>query len=99
MELNTDYMKEENDAVMLPMMDSCPPASTDSPSSVNITTIDPNGDLVLDVGLTSLLVSSKVLSVASPVFRTMLGPNFMEGERLAQRFVVTRGSAVPRVER
>ncbi|KAL1635334.1 hypothetical protein SLS56_001757 [Neofusicoccum ribis] len=48
-----------------------------------ITTIDPDGDLVLDLGSrSSLRVSSSVLKLASPVFRTMLGPHFSEGKNI-----------------
>ena len=81
MELDTDYIKD-NVSVRLEL----PSLSADLlPSASNITKIDPNGDLILEVGDRSLLVSSKVLSIASPVFRTMLGPNFKEGENLSQR--------------
>ena len=47
--------------------------------------IDPHGDVILrlQIGGTdtpaNLLVSSKVLSLASPVFATLLGPKFLEG--------------------
>lgn len=46
--------------------------------------IDPDGDvmLVLNDG-TELLVSFKVLSVASSVFRAMFGPYFREGQNLS----------------
>lgn len=53
------------------------------------TTLDPEGDIILEISSsqdeekTSLLVSSKVLSLASPVFAKMLGPNFEEGSRKA----------------
>jgi hypothetical protein len=47
--------------------------------------LDPSGDVVLMLGETSLRVSSKVLSVASPVFRAMFGPHFQEGESLSKR--------------
>ncbi|GME28308.1 hypothetical protein GTA08_BOTSDO05869 [Neofusicoccum parvum] len=48
-----------------------------------ITTINPDGDLVLDLGSRSALrVSSSVLKLASPVFRTMLGPHFSEGQNI-----------------
>lgn len=51
------------------------------------TTLDPEGDIILEISSSqdeeeaSLLVSSKVLSLASPVFARMLGPNFAEGSR------------------
>ena len=48
--------------------------------------IDPEGDVVLLVGDTMakarLLVSSKVLRLASSVFAAMLGPHFLEGDSL-----------------
>lgn len=49
----------------------------------NMTTIDiatTDGDILLMLGETRLRVSSVILSSASPVFRTMLGPNFSEGQ-------------------
>ena len=58
------------------------------PISVNGETIkiDPAGDILLHVGSSEfnvhLLVSSKVLSLASPVFATMLKPQFKEGNSL-----------------
>lgn len=46
--------------------------------------IDTNGDVILLLEEdTSLLVSSKVLSIASPVFAAMLSPNFREGSSLS----------------
>jgi len=51
-------------------------------------TIDSAGEIILVVGGTSakvsLLVSSKVLTVVSPIFNAMLGPNFREGKELAE---------------
>jgi|SRR5688572_1534792 hypothetical protein len=48
--------------------------------------LDPDGDLTLTVKAAedskSYLVSSKILSIASPVFRSMMGPNFKEGHAL-----------------
>ena len=41
--------------------------------------IDPEGDLYLEVGTLLLLVSSKILSLASPVFDKMLNSRFKEG--------------------
>lgn len=41
--------------------------------------IDPEGDLYLEVGTLLLLVSSKVLRLASPVFDKMLSSRFKEG--------------------
>ncbi len=47
---------------------------------------DPAGDLVLKVGsgdeVTLIRVHSKVLSLASPVFNSMLSPRFAEGQAL-----------------
>lgn len=43
------------------------------------TIIDPHGDLILQVDNESLLVSSRVLALVSPVFEAMLKPNFKEG--------------------
>ena len=43
------------------------------------TTIDPEGDVVLEFDKERLLVSSKVLSLASPVFAPMLKGPFKEG--------------------
>jgi hypothetical protein len=49
--------------------------------------IDPDGDVLLQVGSSSphahLLISSKVLSLASPVFAAMLSPPFKEGSSLS----------------
>ncbi|KAH8648207.1 hypothetical protein BGZ60DRAFT_423350 [Tricladium varicosporioides] len=57
---------------------------------VNITSdlisLDSNGDAVLAVGdsqeIVKFLISTKVLSLASPVFAKMFGPNFQEGHKL-----------------
>lgn len=61
--------------------------------------IDPSGDLILVVASpnqtpneTAIRVSSKVLSLASPVFAVMLGPNFAEGQ-----FLLTRTSPTDNV--
>lgn len=56
-------------------------------SSLPLRDADPEGDLVLLVGPeeTAIRVSSKVLSLASPVFVAMLGPNFAEGKPLSER--------------
>lgn len=53
--------------------------------------IDPDGDVVLIVGSdesqVSLQVSSKALSLASKVFKTMLlSRNFKEGKELVDRY-------------
>jgi len=47
-------------------------------TTIDITTTD--GDILLVLGETRLRVSSVILSSASPVFKTMLGPNFLEGQ-------------------
>jgi hypothetical protein len=47
--------------------------------------LDNAGDVILQLGEVSLRVSSKVLSVASPVFRVMFSPHFLEGETLSKR--------------
>lgn len=44
--------------------------------------IDPRGDVSLNIQHESLLVSSKVLSLASPVFEAMFKPHFTEGTQL-----------------
>ena len=42
--------------------------------------VDPEGDITLVVGDQQIRASSKVLALASPVFATMLGPYFAEGQ-------------------
>ncbi len=44
--------------------------------------IDPEGDVVLVLDRTELQVSSKVLGLASPVFKAMFSPSFSEGKEL-----------------
>lgn len=44
--------------------------------------IDPNHDIILRVNGVDLLVSSKILSLVSPVFEAMLKPHFKEGVEL-----------------
>ncbi|KAI9871679.1 MAG: hypothetical protein M1830_002623 [Pleopsidium flavum] len=44
--------------------------------------IDPDGDIIFVLEETELRVSSKVLSVASAVFKAMFGPHFLEGSDL-----------------
>lgn len=48
-------------------------------AATEATIIDPHGDLILQVENERLLVSSRVLSLVSPVFEAMLKPNFKEG--------------------
>ena len=45
--------------------------------------IDPDGDIYLNFGGYEVRVSSKVLSLASPVFKKMFGPFFAEGASVA----------------
>lgn len=42
--------------------------------------IDPEGDVILICGKTEFQVSSKVLSLASPVFKALFSPSFAEGQ-------------------
>jgi hypothetical protein len=61
-------------------------ASTDTPRHVKF---DSSGDVLLSVGpspASTFLVSSKVLSTASSVFKAMFGPNFSEGSSLNERY-------------
>src|SRR5277367_6787997 len=57
------------------------------PVSGEAVKIDPAGDVLLQVGSSEpkayLLVSSKVFSLASPVFAAMLSPQFKEGNSLS----------------
>lgn len=51
-------------------------------NEVSVTDIDPNGDIIIELSTkqkTRLLVSSKVLTLASPVFGKMLSSHFKEG--------------------
>ncbi|MCJ1244733.1 hypothetical protein MMC30_001932 [Trapelia coarctata] len=52
-------------------------------STFNKLDIDLDGDVYLCSEDFKLLVSSKVLSVASPVFKKLFGPHFMEGSQLS----------------
>jgi hypothetical protein len=59
------------------------------PSSIATTTmIDVDGDLVLVVGPDErrIVVSSKVLTLASKVFKAMLSRKFKEGTELSKRY-------------
>ena len=53
------------------------------PTSTSQCDVDPTGDLILLVGKgkdqTPIRISSKVLSLASPVFARMFGPRYLEG--------------------
>ncbi|PYH28827.1 uncharacterized protein BO87DRAFT_450135 [Aspergillus neoniger CBS 115656] len=53
----------------------------------DLESLDPGGDLILSIeGQTTrrFLVSSKVLTLASPVFANLLGPNFREGRQVTE---------------
>ncbi|KAI9763059.1 MAG: hypothetical protein M1840_000950 [Geoglossum simile] len=67
------------------MNSKTPPSSISTPPGT--TRIDPNGDVVFAVGPSNpkvhLLVSSKVLSLASPVFTAMFRHGFQEGSNLS----------------
>ena len=51
-----------------------------SNSKMEVVVIDDAGNLSLELQTYGLLVSSRVLSLASPVFTAMLGPKFKEGQ-------------------
>lgn len=55
--------------------------SPDIQAKMSMITIDPNGDIVLELSETRLLVSSKVLTLVSPVFEAMFKSHFKEGLR------------------
>ncbi|GAE00227.1 predicted protein [Paecilomyces variotii No. 5] len=57
-------------------------------------TPDREGDVILAAGGNSMsprrfLISSKVLSLASPVFAALFGPQFLEGSRMAEHGPIT----------
>ena len=60
-----------------------------NPTSAPHCNVDPAGDLILLVGQEEnqrpIRVSSKVLSLASPVFATMFGPRYLEGHVLSKQ--------------
>lgn len=58
----------------LTLVTAPPPTMT----TIDIATTD--GDVLLTLGETRLRVSSVILSSASPVFKTMLGPKYLEGQ-------------------
>jgi hypothetical protein len=64
----------------------------DAPTKSAHIVLDHSGDVILKIGDASLLVSSKVLSVASSVFRAMFGPHFQEGDALHGRYVLGKGA-------
>ena len=53
----------------------------------NINVIDPEGDVILICGETEFQVSSKVLSLASPVFKALFSPNFAEGQPTSSKAI------------
>ncbi|RDI88453.1 hypothetical protein Vi05172_g945 [Venturia inaequalis] len=71
-------------------------AMASSPTSI---TVDEDGDLVLLVGPVDaqarILVSSKVLTVASKVFKAMLSRSFNEGRQLAENSAVDQRYELP----
>ncbi|MCJ1473757.1 hypothetical protein MMC13_002408 [Lambiella insularis] len=52
-------------------------------AAVRVLEVDPRGDVILVLDGAELLVSSKVLSLVSPVFEKLLGPNFVEGKQVS----------------
>lgn len=54
-------------------------------SMANINVIDPEGDVILICGEIEFQVSSKVLSLASPVFKALFGPCFAEGQPTSRK--------------
>ena len=59
-------------------------------STKTLTVMDPEGDIILVLGDVGLQVSSKVLSLASPVFKAMFGPHFAEGQGQASSTKIRR---------
>ncbi|MCJ1438444.1 hypothetical protein MMC27_007833 [Xylographa pallens] len=60
-------------------------SSAEPPVTNSIEEIDPDGDVVFQFPDGSKIqVSSKALSLGSPVFKTMFRPNFAEGSKLQQ---------------
>lgn len=66
-----------------------PSNATPESESSPLEELDPNGDIVMIVNNGSLstkrqfLVSSKILSLASPVFAKLFSPHFLEGAQMA----------------
>ena len=54
--------------------------SVENHRMADLTVIDPDGDVIITVGKTGFQVSSKVLGLASPVFKALFGPSFAEGQ-------------------
>lgn len=59
--------------------------SVETHDMANVNAIDPDGDVILVCGETEFQVSSKVLSLASPVFKALFGPNFAEGQATTRK--------------
>ena len=56
-----------------------------APSTFTSLDIDPEGDVYLCSDDFKLLVSSKALSLASPVFKKLFGPHFIEGSQISAK--------------
>lgn len=59
--------------------------SIETHDMANINIIDPEGDVILICGDTEFQVSSKVLSLASPVFQAFFSPRFAEGQHTSSK--------------
>ena len=55
------------------------PSSEPSDHVVDREIIDDDGDVLVQTNSKELLLSSKILALASPVFKAMFSPNFLEG--------------------
>ncbi|KAI9867585.1 MAG: hypothetical protein M1813_008384 [Trichoglossum hirsutum] len=55
------------------------PVPQHSDSTIDRKVIDEDGDILVQIGSKEMLVSSKILILASPVFKAMLKSNFLEG--------------------
>jgi len=62
------------------LLDQLTLVSSQSPDMTTIDIATTDGDVLLVLGETRLRVSSVILSSASPVFKAMLGQNFLEGQ-------------------
>ena len=95
MELNPAYASDSDTASLIRVTgngfdDADELEATVKPTLRPTMVLDSSGDAILKLGETSIRVSSKVLSVASPVFRAMFRPHFQEGEALSRRQVICR---------
>ncbi|KAI9681152.1 MAG: hypothetical protein M1817_002434 [Caeruleum heppii] len=70
--------------LVLRQASSCPSQTSDQPLDREI--IDEAGDLLVQTSSKEFLVSSKILTLASPIFKAMFGSGFLEGnlDRSAQ---------------